>query len=359
MDLQQSYAQILAEFPGVDYLEWVQSVFHEIFPEVPANVLAQIIGRMGQVMNWRRPDPFYDSDLTSMASEVLAMGFATSYNRLLIVGHSQGSIYANIMYRKLQTVGFNMRPEQIGLMSVAAFVPSIAGANSQYVTNKNDRPVNTGRTIYPDVLGYSVTLAHTEAETNPWRGHGFQTIYLAQSAGRTQIVSKMKTVLNTLKSSATPPPQWLRSTGSMYYCGPLQAWYGPPPWKCYIDGGSYTVNMMKASVAGSDIGILQPGTLAQAETATKAHEAGCFNLFIADRKTKLTTGNYAATNIKGCGPGYNYPYSPYSSSEVAWKIYSADTVQMKTSYVLQPPVLYGPTGQDVVYVERFPVCRRI
>ena len=78
----------------------------------------------------------------------------------------------------------------------------------------------------------------------------------------------------------------------MYYCGTLQAWYGPGPWLCYIGGQQWTTNVVSAPIAGSQSVVLQPGTLANAESFTRMHSVACYNFFINDRISKLTATTY-------------------------------------------------------------------
>lgn len=175
-DIVQAMYQTIAEFDpyGISFEDWIRAFYRGIYPDwFPADVMASISATLARNFDIRRPDTFYDSDLHLITVDLANLGFHTPQAKLLIVGHSQGSIYANMLYRRLTTHPvWMMSPRQIGLMSIAAFVASpLPGTGSDYVTNANDRPVTMGRFAYSDILPATVTIPHTEFWANPWRGH--------------------------------------------------------------------------------------------------------------------------------------------------------------------------------------------
>lgn len=206
-DVAESMYQTLATLPGTSststFEEWVNAFYNHIFPsDWPIDQMAKISAKLATIFNIRKPDSYYDYDLMYILGRMQAAQLTTGSAKMLLVGHSQGSIYAQMIYRKLTTI-YYMKPHQIGLMSIAAFTePPMVGTGSLHVTNSNDRPVTMGRTAWPFILGNTTTIPHTENFYNIWRGHNLVNKYLAYSTSKNQITSKMKLVLDGLKKAA-------------------------------------------------------------------------------------------------------------------------------------------------------------
>lgn len=206
-DVAESMNQTLALLPGTSststYEEWYNAFYKAIFPaDWPADQMAKISAKLATIFNVRKPDSYYQYELQYILGGMQAASFTGSAAKLLMVGHSQGSIYANIIYRSL-TTSYGMKPHQIGLMSIAAFTePPLPGTGSTWVTNANDNPVNMGRFAWPGIFKSTVTIPNTESAFYIWRGHNLVNKYLAYSTSKNQITSKMKTVLDGLNKGA-------------------------------------------------------------------------------------------------------------------------------------------------------------
>lgn len=130
--------------------------------------------------------------------------------KIMFVGHSQGSFYANELYDYVLAHG---QPKAAsGVYHVGSPASYVAGGGS-YLTSSNDSVINTARTIateapngliplaaidtatgYPTPLEPNITLSRTG------NGHGFSGVYLAEAPER--IVGDIQNTLNKLKSEA-------------------------------------------------------------------------------------------------------------------------------------------------------------
>ena len=138
-------------------------------------MIGSITSKLSTVLAWRKPDVYFDSDLTNIISQIASLGYINAQSRMTIVGHSHGTIYANLVYRRMMQLN-TLEPQQVRLMSIAAFVPIIEG-NGGYVTNRNDVPVNAGRAIFSDIKAGTVTIANNEGNSLV-RGHDLINQYL-------------------------------------------------------------------------------------------------------------------------------------------------------------------------------------
>jgi len=125
-DVMDSYRQIVALYPPLTIPDFIQAIVLGIFSSA---WLPEIVEGIGQALRsiFRLEEPllFYEQDLQQIVRD---MALVTD-ERLLIVGHSQGTLYAQMVYERL-TSGFTpstgtpgssrLAPEQIGIVAVAA-----------------------------------------------------------------------------------------------------------------------------------------------------------------------------------------------------------------------------------------------
>ena len=116
--------------------------------------------------------------------------------KLLLVGHSQGTFYANAMYDYLLAHGEPR--EAVGVYAVATPASSVAGGG-RHLNSTNDSLLNNIDAIAGrSPLSRNITLPIADADkASPWPGHGLSRAYLAQGAER--VVGDIKKEVDTLK----------------------------------------------------------------------------------------------------------------------------------------------------------------
>lgn len=362
MDVHQAYQQIAFGFPGITYGDWLGHVLYAILPRwITDSILGDIGGKLKGLLAWRRTDTTFNNELSRLVAQANSLGFLNSGSRMTIVGHSHGTIYANIMYRYLMsgvdTFVYRMQPQQVGLMSIAAFVPIIEG-NGLFVTNRNDNPVNAGRALYSDVKAGTVTIPHTEPSTYVWRGHNLINKYLADAGSKAQIKANMKTIMDRLQrgrpTTPAPPPTWAMypfSDVSYRYCVPTPTqpcrWVingEPQPgtdlggsfYWWYIPNGSYYTTPIQSDDA-------RAGTTGNAQSQAIVNGKVCYSAMIAKVLPMKKAGINNWPTVQGCwGPTNQLTY---------WWVYSGDG----------PPVYkstYDPYYQKA-YSYAAPTCKPV
>lgn len=124
--------------------------------------------------------------------------------KILLIGHSQGSFYTNAMYDYLTNHG--VPASAIAVYNLATPASGVAGKGT-YLTSGYDRAINYIRELdaeanAPEPLPANILIPIFPSEANDdWAGHYFAADYLAGAPG--QIVSDMQTALKSLKSSST------------------------------------------------------------------------------------------------------------------------------------------------------------
>ena len=172
-------SQLMSMYPGSTFREWMNYLTNAVWPNsVAMSALSEVTGTIATfVANVRRPVQYWktDPDMPRMMGEIA--GFHQG-GRIVFVGHSQGTIYANIIYNLLTTTGyvqpatptapaFKIPAARLGLVAVAAMVTSIPGGNVR-ITSSNDAAVDAVRKIIPATLGHT----HTLTSIDPL-GHSF------------------------------------------------------------------------------------------------------------------------------------------------------------------------------------------
>jgi hypothetical protein len=355
MDILQAIDQSLKESPATDsYADWVRAWVYGIFPSwFPQATMTYIISTLGQKLNWRKPDAYFDNDTASILNDARNYGFTGLYSRLLIVGHSQGTIFANILARRLiLPPNAYLTKHQVGLMSIAAFVPTLEGTGSQWVTNANDWPVAYGRAVYADIKGNTVTIPHTEPETYAWRGHNLITKYLADPTSKQQIIDKMKLVMDGLTSDPITPATVKPYPGMIYTN--VMWWDCSVAHPCSRTVGNNPISVVFTTpiifhgvINSPPNAVTKPGTMEDAIRVGTANAGICYQLILAKEiqlklAFNLSTGGYA---VYGC-----LVYPNYMSYTGIWHAYSGDL----------PPTFqatyYPSAGQVAMY--HAATCRR-
>lgn len=154
--------------------------------------------------------------------------------RVLIVAHSQGTIYANEAYSEM-VANPNVNPKSLAVISVAALVEQVADGKGRYISSSNDLAVNALRLVFPGaVLPANVTNDFHLADA---LGHNFIDTYLKASyPSYSQLLSLGNQALLDLESSEwtveqpltvfsryVAPYPWCGGEGSLSYVGAFPA----------------------------------------------------------------------------------------------------------------------------------------
>jgi len=140
-----------------------------------------------------------DFDLQTILNKIAS---DVTTQKILLVGHSQGSFYTNAMYEYLTHHG--VPASAIVVYNLATPASSVAG-NGSYLTSGYDRAINYIRELdaeanAPEPLPANILIPLIPNEVNDdWAGHYFAADYLAGAPG--QIVADMQSALKSLKSS--------------------------------------------------------------------------------------------------------------------------------------------------------------
>lgn len=121
--------------------------------------------------------------------------------KILLVGYSQGTLYANEIYNYLINNGVSK--DAIAVYNIATPASFVAG-DGEYLTSINDKVVNfvreTALKIGITVLPANIDIPLTpEQAAQKWGGHSFSDVYLAQASRR--IVSEIESSLVKLKAA--------------------------------------------------------------------------------------------------------------------------------------------------------------
>jgi len=351
-DLLDSYDQVLLDFPGVTFALFLRAVvFGVIRDPLTAEMVATIAASLALATDPERPAPYMDTDLLNIQSAIL--GNHVGNGRILLVPHSQGNLYANIVYDRLITDG----PQQvdvgsIGIMAVATPASNVRGTGSKYVTSDNDRVINGVRFVFSNTLPPTITIPVVDR-----LGHNFIDVYLTNLFSKATIVEEMSLVLSSLTSRTGPLPNiWLRSNSVLYYCPPTNFYYWQSCWFSIPAGTPWRVmdeNVIRYSVAGGD-DALRVGAVSELADVTRAHAVGCYSLFLDDMLRQKKYGIEPYHVIPGCGAAYPWQ-APYGRADAAWVIYSSDGVRYEE---FSEPYIDIRGSTESYRVETFAVCRR-
>jgi hypothetical protein len=333
-DVAESMYQTLATLPGTTststFEEWVNAFYNHIFPsDWPIDQMSKISAKLATIFNIRRPDSYYSFELMYILGKMQGAGLINSGAKMLLVGHSQGSIYAPILFRTLTSATYGMKPHQIGLMSIAAFTESpMVGTGSLYVTNGNDRPVQMARTAWPLIMPKTVTIPHTENFYSIWRGHNLINKYLKDTNSKGQIKSKMKTVLDGLKKGA---PGGGPTYGNSASVATKVNWFVHP-----ADGQGY-MQYQDGPTNGSSPLITVPASKEQARLKAIELEGRCtpWVMSMLQAYWKLGLPSPPGIYAGGC---WTSQYSNYQ----AWSVYSSDGLPRPPAFAVWDT--YNPQG---------------
>ena len=120
--------------------------------------------------------------------------------RVLVVGHSQGCLYANSAYTALASDNDDLPMDAFGIVAVGTPSNRVAGGGP-YVTLTDDLVINTVRWFYRGTLDGNVTNG---SDSSDWKNHSFVDAYLDGDNSGPLIVNRALARANSL---AWPTPQ--------------------------------------------------------------------------------------------------------------------------------------------------------
>lgn len=138
-----------------------------------------------------------DSDLRSHVQRYKTLLMEGS--RVLVVGHSQGNLYANSAYTNLAYDENNLPMDAFGIVAVATPSGQVAGGGS-YITRDDDRVINAVLFFSPGTLDGNINNSNTSSD---WKNHSFIDAYLDGVQSGPMIVNTALAVANGL---AWPEP---------------------------------------------------------------------------------------------------------------------------------------------------------
>jgi hypothetical protein len=121
-------------------------------------------------------------------------------SRVLVVGHSQGNLYANSAYTNLAYDENNLPMEAFGIVAVATPSGRVAGGGP-YITRDDDLVINAVRWFFSGTLDGNITNSNTSSD---WKNHSFIDAYLDGDQSGPMIVN---TALAAANGLSWPEPE--------------------------------------------------------------------------------------------------------------------------------------------------------
>ena len=318
-DFIDSFNQIVRGYPGATFSAWVRAVTLGMYNSaMTASVAAAIAKAVDAVFSFSRPPTYGDADLFNIESEIRTRHAAGG--RLLLVPHSQGNMYANLVLDRLVAVGGPRTPiarESIGIMGVAT---PRAVTGGLYLTSKNDRVISGVRYFFADTPAGNITIAVKSIDP---LGHHFRDIYW--KFAKTSVNNLISLAFSRLASSAASPV-WQGSYPPTLYsqvrwwtlCSPTQPcwrYIGVPVRSERFDGPvvEWQVPNSRGHVEA------QVGSLSDAINKAYENAQLCYEL-ARDQMISARAAGYMNhwLFVPGCGQTVGHPY------QGVWFAYSGD-----------------------------------
>ncbi len=115
-------------------------------------------------------------------------------SRVLVVGHSQGNLYANSAYTSLAYDENNLPMEAFGIVAVATPSGRVAGGGP-YITRDDDLVINAVRWFFSGTLDGNITNSNTSSD---WKNHSFIDAYLNGDQSGPMIINSALAAANGL-----------------------------------------------------------------------------------------------------------------------------------------------------------------
>lgn len=194
LDLADVFRQKLGEYPHVSSELIFKALVSGIFgSDIPGPLRDFVMNyHIGKIKDSGFVG-YDDNDLRDIVGAVRAN--AIEGQKILLVPHSQGNLYANAAYNVL-TSGENAIPvSAIKIVGIASPATYVAG-DGDYVTSTNDRVISSLRSLGFSVLASNFTIRVADSDN---LGHNLSDIYLnADLEGRAEVLRKIHVALESL-----------------------------------------------------------------------------------------------------------------------------------------------------------------
>ncbi|QXE85547.1 hypothetical protein KP003_14295 [Geomonas nitrogeniifigens] len=193
-DLADVFRQKLNEYPGVAAELLIKALTSGIGSGLPDALVE--FARAYNIDKIRDAESigYSDEDLRDIVGFI--RGSITENQKILLVPHSQGNLYANSAYAALTSGDDAIPTSSIKIFGIASPAAHIAG-NSDYLTSTNDLVINGLRAASGlSVLQANFTVSLTTSDLS---GHGMTEVYLnPDREGRAEIIARIKSALSSL-----------------------------------------------------------------------------------------------------------------------------------------------------------------
>ena len=350
-------------------------------PGGPALVATlQAIINQGIVDSNTQTGTFYDSDVADQVSSY-DQDLRVNGNRVVVIAHSQGNLYANASSAALVVGG---DAGLIGSFAIVGVADPAEITFNGYVTSDDDVVINTLRTLGRTVLPANV---HVQVSAGDFLGHGFEEVYInAQLPARAKVVALFSTI-----STALPYPS-STGDGACGAPGPNQCRYGPatstemlsgsvahgnqnlyalqasagqgvflrvaevgngvfvPAFKVYDPSGAIVVNGANGSQVASYAFAAQKSgtyTVAVYDTSSSATAVGVYNLYVVvapgtDACGTLVPGGVVSAQLAE-GALDSYTFTAQAGQGFGIRVTDVDGGSLVPAFIV-----YDPTGTVVV-----------
>jgi parallel beta-helix repeat protein len=269
------------------------------------------VGDLGQAVSQVLGSSMSDFDLKTILMQIHS---EITTQKILLVGHSQGTFYTNEMYNYLTTHG--VPEESIAVYNIATPADSVSG-DGKYLTSGNDNVINITRDLtrvagapQPLEANILIPLSYDDKE-DFFRGHAFSREYLAKSSG--VIISDVEELLNGLEVG-----------GSAGDLAPLGDRDSAEDVGCYESPtGTFSYKMQKFGFAIAD-----PAAIVAVDT------------IVTTAKTIAAVGSLMVSGVTAAIDSVSGIFSVTSSTELALEEESGtDSTSTKTIFELELPVV--------------------
>lgn len=227
-----------------------------------------------------------------------------NYQRVLVIAHSQGTLYANVAYEAVM-MHPEYSPDSMGIVSVAALVSYIADGHNGYVTSSNDLAVNLLRaSVAPDILSANATVP---VSTDDLKGHAFRDIYISDwSPTKDMIVNLGHQRLDELSNHDWVAKQPLRSYTAVNV---------PYPW-CLDGEGNLQNTPASFAAAAPEAYVHALETIVS--SAVTGVQPDYASLFVQSQTYRNPNGNIASAQEFADGVGDSATVSDVNALDVNW-----------------------------------------
>jgi hypothetical protein len=204
-DLADVFQQKLNEYPNVKSDLILKALLYNGFDSALPQPLQDSIAQyhVNKIKDYGYVS-YNDSDLESILVDIRSN--MTTGQKILLVGYSQGCIYANEIFSKLTTGSDAIAKTAVGIVAIAS--PAAYVAKGGYLTSTNDQIIELLRLAGFSVLPSNITIGLT---TKDLSGHGLIDVYLNPDLeGYAEIINLIHAVMDSLyyPSGGVHPGGW-------------------------------------------------------------------------------------------------------------------------------------------------------